>query len=121
MADRDRVIHLLRRTEYVVKPTRLRALTRSSVSLAEAVDDVLDFSLNPSDVTNFDPDDWESRDQLMRWWVRRMATAPRPFQEKMTFFWHGHFVSSWRRSASTRRWWTRTGCSGASPSATCGP
>src|SRR4051794_5071496 len=24
-----------------------------------------------------------------------MATRPRPFQEKMTLFWHGHFVSEW--------------------------
>jgi len=32
--------------------------------------------------------------ELRYWWVRRMALGPRPFQEKMTLFWHGHFATS---------------------------
>ena len=28
-----------------------------------------------------------------QWWVDRMATSPTPLVEKMTLFWHGHFVS----------------------------
>jgi uncharacterized protein (DUF1800 family) len=31
---------------------------------------------------------------LRYWWIRRMAIGPRPFQEKMTLFWHGHFATS---------------------------
>jgi len=31
---------------------------------------------------------------LRGWWLRRMATGPRPLQEKMTLFWHGHFATS---------------------------
>jgi uncharacterized protein (DUF1800 family) len=31
---------------------------------------------------------------LRYWWIRRMALGPRPFQEKMTLFWHGHFATS---------------------------
>ncbi len=31
---------------------------------------------------------------LRYWWLRRMAAGPRPFQEKMTLFWHGHFATS---------------------------
>ena len=31
---------------------------------------------------------------LRYWWVRRMALGSRPFQEKMTLFWHGHFATS---------------------------
>jgi hypothetical protein len=31
--------------------------------------------------------------ELTYWWLRRMALGPRPFQEKMTLFWHGHFPS----------------------------
>lgn len=27
-------------------------------------------------------------------WLNRMAVTPRPFQEKMAFFWHGHFATS---------------------------
>jgi len=31
---------------------------------------------------------------LRYWWIRRMAIGSRPFQEKMTLFWHGHFATS---------------------------
>jgi uncharacterized protein (DUF1800 family) len=27
-------------------------------------------------------------------WLKRMANGPRPFQEKLTLFWHGHFATS---------------------------
>jgi uncharacterized protein (DUF1800 family) len=32
--------------------------------------------------------------ELRGWWLDRMAYGPRPFQEKMTLFWHGHFATS---------------------------
>jgi uncharacterized protein (DUF1800 family) len=32
--------------------------------------------------------------ELREWWLARMASAQRPFQEKMTLFWHGHFATS---------------------------
>ena len=28
------------------------------------------------------------------WWLERMAKGPRPLQEKLTLFWHGHFATS---------------------------
>src|SRR6202165_4898351 len=28
------------------------------------------------------------------WWANRMVTSPRPLQEKMALFWHGHFASN---------------------------
>ena len=28
------------------------------------------------------------------WWLRRMAYGPHPLQEKLAFFWHGHFTTS---------------------------
>ncbi len=28
------------------------------------------------------------------WWANRMLTSPRPFEEKMALFWHGHFATS---------------------------
>jgi uncharacterized protein (DUF1800 family) len=34
---------------------------------------------------------------LRYWWIRRMALGPRPFQEKMTLFWHGHFATSFEK------------------------
>ncbi len=32
--------------------------------------------------------------RLALWWAERMMTTPRPLEEKMTFFWHGHFATS---------------------------
>ncbi len=31
---------------------------------------------------------------LRGWWLKRMAETPRPLQEKLTLFWHGHFATS---------------------------
>jgi uncharacterized protein (DUF1800 family) len=35
--------------------------------------------------------------ELRGWWLQRMAKGPRPFQEKMTLFWHGHFATSFEK------------------------
>jgi uncharacterized protein (DUF1800 family) len=32
--------------------------------------------------------------ELRAGWLEKMATGPRPFQEKLTLFWHGHFATS---------------------------
>jgi len=34
--------------------------------------------------------------ELQKWWLARMISSPRPMQEKMTLFWHGHFATSYR-------------------------
>lgn len=31
---------------------------------------------------------------MQRWWLRRMISTPRPLEEKMTLFLHGHFATS---------------------------
>jgi uncharacterized protein (DUF1800 family) len=51
--------------------------------------------------------------ELRGWWLQRMARGPRPFQEKMVLFWHGHFATSvekvrdayymWRQNELFRR------------------
>ena len=51
--------------------------------------------------------------ELRGWWLQRMASGPRPFQEKMVLFWHGHFATSvekvreayymWRQNELFRR------------------
>lgn len=33
---------------------------------------------------------------VQRWWLTRMIESPRPLEEKMTLFWHGHFATSYR-------------------------
>jgi uncharacterized protein (DUF1800 family) len=51
--------------------------------------------------------------ELRGWWLNRMAKGPRPFQEKMTLFWHGQVATSiekvheayymWRQNELFRR------------------
>ena len=35
--------------------------------------------------------------QLQAWWLDWMLRSPTPFAERMTFFWHGHFTSDFRK------------------------
>lgn len=34
--------------------------------------------------------------ELQQWWLGRLIESPRPLEEKMTLFWHGHFATSYR-------------------------
>ncbi|MBS0190403.1 MAG: DUF1800 domain-containing protein [Phycisphaerales bacterium] len=34
--------------------------------------------------------------EVQRWWLKRMIETPRPLDEKMVLFWHGHFATSYR-------------------------
>lgn len=34
--------------------------------------------------------------EMQRWWLRRMIETPRPMEEKLTLFWHGHFATGYR-------------------------
>lgn len=34
--------------------------------------------------------------EVQRWWLKRMIETPRPLEEKMVLFWHGHFATSYR-------------------------
>jgi len=44
--------------------------------------------------------------QLQQWWADQMLTTPTPFAERMTLFWHGHFVSDYRKAAdNTFMYW----------------
>ena len=33
-------------------------------------------------------------DRVAYWWARRMLLSPRPLEEKMALFWHGHFATN---------------------------
>jgi len=33
---------------------------------------------------------------MREWWLQRMIETPRPLEEKMTLFWHGHFATGYR-------------------------
>ncbi len=34
--------------------------------------------------------------EVQKWWLERMVETPRPLEEKMVLFWHGHFATSYR-------------------------
>jgi uncharacterized protein (DUF1800 family) len=34
--------------------------------------------------------------KIETWWMERMVATPRPMEEKLTLFWHGHFASNQR-------------------------
>jgi uncharacterized protein (DUF1800 family) len=96
----DDLAHLLRRTEFVVRPERL-AYLRTLPTLTAVVEDIINISLNGNPAL---PPYFLSEDTASGWnqyvagcnhWVDAMVHKPRPFQEKMTLFWHGHFVSAW--------------------------
>ncbi len=41
-------------------------------------------------------------EELRAWWVERMLLTPRPFEEKMTLFWHGYFATGAEEVKVTR-------------------
>ena len=43
--------------------------------------------------------------ELRGWWLQRMARGPRPFQEKMVLFWHGHFATSAEKVQNPNYMW----------------
>ncbi|MEI7548814.1 MAG: DUF1800 family protein, partial [Actinomycetota bacterium] len=97
--DLDELKHLLRRTEFIARPDRIAAL--SSLSRADAAANILDVGQNgtPTLPVYFQSEDqnssWDQYVAACSWWLDRMVHTPRPMQEKMTLFWHGHFTSGW--------------------------
>lgn len=40
--------------------------------------------------------------RVSQWWIETMVATPRPLEEKMVLFWHGHFTSGHREVKSSR-------------------
>ena len=104
MADPAQIAHLLRRTEYVARPDRVTALSLGT--LDAAIDDILNFPASPVMLPAFidhtiDGMGWDQYVFASKWWLDRMVDSPKPMQERMTFFWHGHFTSSWGKVGNT--------------------
>jgi uncharacterized protein (DUF1800 family) len=47
--------------------------------------------------------------ELRGWWLNRMAKGPRPLQEKMVLFWHGHFATSFEKVRNAYYMWRQNG------------
>jgi uncharacterized protein DUF1800 len=44
---------------------------------------------------------------IIHWWLDRMVGGPHPLQEKLTFFWHGHFTTSAKDERSATLTWNQ--------------
>ncbi len=92
--------HLLRRTEFVARAGRTGELV-GAADIGAAVDNVLAVPGDPGACTFTSPEDWRKGEDLTHFWFDRMAwDSPRPLQEKMSFFWHGHFCSEFGKVGS---------------------
>jgi uncharacterized protein (DUF1800 family) len=47
----------------------------------------------------------EANRAIVNWWMRRMTDGPHPLQEKLTLFWHGHFVTSDKDERAAELMW----------------
>lgn len=43
--------------------------------------------------------------ELRGWWLDRMARGPRPLEEKLVLFWHGHFATSFQKVRDAYYMW----------------
>ncbi|HJN13441.1 MAG TPA: DUF1800 domain-containing protein [Pirellulaceae bacterium] len=39
--------------------------------------------------------------ELRQWWMKRLVESPRPLEEKLVLFWHGHFATGYRTVKDT--------------------
>ncbi|MFZ4719238.1 MAG: DUF1800 family protein [Ilumatobacteraceae bacterium] len=96
MPTESEIRHLLRRTEFVAKPSRVASLL-TKPTLAAVVADILTTVADPGTVTFTTGTESEKGSQLVAYWIDRMAYSSRPMQEHMALFWHGHFCSSQKK------------------------
>jgi len=99
----DEAAHLLRRMGFGGAPSEIDALV--PLGREGAVDHLLNYRGTDNsplesllaasfDFSNpFDPARFNTS-EIQRWWITRMAYSLRPFEEKMTLFWHNHFATS---------------------------
>jgi uncharacterized protein (DUF1800 family) len=101
------VAHLLKRAGFAAPSAQVAQL--SALSLDVIVDRLLDMSNSPGPlvVPEFDNaalSNWEKYTAFIQRWYDRMATTQMPIIEKMTVFWHNHFVSSADKSPDFLMW-----------------
>jgi uncharacterized protein (DUF1800 family) len=96
--NRDEAAHLLRRMSFGGSPREIDELaTRRREG---AVDSLLNYEAADNQVLDdllqkrFNPKKFTPRDDLQLWWIIRMILSARPFEEKMTLFWHNHFATA---------------------------
>ncbi|MGA9773366.1 MAG: DUF1800 domain-containing protein [Blastocatellia bacterium] len=100
----DEGAHLLRRAGFGGSPAEIDEL------VSRGREGAVDFLINYTQIDNSEmnnlltqsidflvpPTDKKeiSNAEIRRWWFTRLAYTKRPFEEKMTLFWHNHFATS---------------------------
>ncbi|MCC6421150.1 MAG: DUF1800 domain-containing protein [Gemmataceae bacterium] len=118
----DQARHLLFRAGFGGTPEEVARL--HALGLRKAVDHLVDYRSQPdvqipypAGLTTLAPAEFVKVSQIARprmlkpfnkkgdkglvhevrqWWVRRMVQSPRPLEEKLVLFWHGHFATEYR-------------------------
>lgn len=90
--------HLLRRAGFGGRMSELQQF--AALGYAGAVDHLLNYDQVADDIDTrlqaLNLDLTRVTDE-QRWWILRMIYSKRPFQEKMTLFWHGLLTSSYQK------------------------
>jgi uncharacterized protein (DUF1800 family) len=94
--------HLLRRAGFGGSPEDINGLA------ARGREGAVDFLINYEAIDNsaldallfksFGNENFRLPSDIQRWWLARMIHTRRPFEEKMTFFWHNHFATSYLKA-----------------------
>src|SRR5215210_5691368 len=96
LSDRQLIAHLLRRAGFGSTPGELDFCV--GLGFDATVDRLVNYG--GIDMTEFETTlaaqsyDLSRLDGCQNWWLYRMLFSPRPLEEKMTLFWHGHFAST---------------------------
>ncbi len=97
MAEREKLAHLLRRATFGPTAEEVDAAERDGLeaTIARLVGPS-DPNLGPAiPVITSDSNNREAQiTTITNWWVDRMVAAGSQLEEKMTFFWHGHWATS---------------------------
>jgi uncharacterized protein (DUF1800 family) len=96
LSDRQLIAHLVRRAGFGATPGEL------DFCLGLGFDATVDRLVNYEAIDTSQLDaglaaqnfDLSRLDGCQSWWLYRMLFTPRPLEEKMTLFWHGHFAST---------------------------
>jgi len=93
-----RIKHLLRRTAFGYRTADWKHW--SDLGEKGALKALVDYDSIPTHIPELTTDSYgglvapNDTDSLKRYWLYRFAETPRPLEETMTLFWHGHFATS---------------------------
>ena len=94
--------HLLRRAGFGGSPDDINALVprgrEGAVDLLINYESIDNSALDGVLSKAFESENFNLPGDIQRWWITRMAHTRRPFEEKMTLFWHNHFATAYSKA-----------------------